>query len=92
MKKKIHNGKRGKAVRKREDSIQASGVNEDGAGHVDEVTIKHLQTVLSMIEGRNVAREEVLELVRQHSIAKEKESRYSGDDADKPPGDEPLRS
>jgi hypothetical protein len=53
--------------------------SEDGVG-VDEDMIEHIQLVTSLIEGRDVSREEVLEMLerkgRQHSIQGEVEGRY----------------
>ena len=89
MKKKIANGRRsGKGVSAggAQNRVEARQLGAAGEVQVDEATIKHLQTVVSMIEGRKVSREEILELVRQHSMAKEKKLPYAADDPDENSG------
>ena len=84
MKKKFHNGKRKKKAEIEEKKLANENTNTDANQEpVDETMIKHLQTTLSMLEERKVSRTEVLELIermRQRSIAMEKEVRYLGDD------------
>jgi len=60
MKKRIQNGRRGQE--------QAPGPKPAVPNEPSEKMIKHLQMVLSAIEGRKVSREEVLAL-RQRSLA-----------------------
>jgi hypothetical protein len=83
MKKRMHNSKRSKAATPPEP--EENRVEEKPPGE-DEVLVKHLQTALSLIEGRKVSRQEILELVRQHSIDQEEEDVYPADDPDKTPG------
>lgn len=70
MKKNIQNGRRSDAK-----SGPSEGVSEPAAP--SEAMIKHLQQVLSAIEGRRVSREEILAL-RQHSLG---EVEKTGDNA-----------
>lgn len=94
MKKKIHNGNRSaKAVSARgeENSVEESKSKSADAHQepVDETMVKHLQMTLSMIEGRKVSRAEILQLMdkmRQRSIAKEKKLSYPASDPDDKPG------
>lgn len=60
MKKKIQNGRRGAGERR----------EKVPAAEPSEAMIKHLQRVLSAIEGRKVSREELLRL-RQHNLGED---------------------
>jgi len=86
VKKKIQNGKRkkGASVGDASDSVEARADAKEV--QVDEMTVKHLQTVLSLIEGRKISREEILELVRQHSMGKGEKLPYAADDAENKSG------
>jgi hypothetical protein len=90
MKKKIHNGNRKKKAELVEEKMADENTNTDANQEpVDETMIKHLQTTLSMLEERKVSRREVLELIermRQRSIAMEKEVRYLGGKSKKESG------
>jgi len=86
MKKKLHNGKRGKRGKRTEPSSKAGAekkANEPTPGtpasddiHFDPEMVRHVRMVTSMIEGRSVSREEVLEMLertlRQHSMGQER--------------------
>ena len=64
VKKQIQNGKRGWGQGKPVEPAAPAGAEPSAA------MVKHLQSVLSGIEGRRVSREEVLALwMRQHSLA-----------------------
>ena len=88
MKKRIQNGKRkkGASVGGAQDSVEKKTPADSKEVQVDEMTVKHLQTVLSMIEGRKISREEILELVRQHSMVKGEKLPYAADDPENKPG------
>ena len=77
MKKRMQNGKR--AAAKAQSAAAAQAEREAGAS---EAMIKHVQRVVSAIEGRRVSREEVVALLlRQRSIG---ESAAGGYDAAQP--------
>lgn len=76
VKKRIQNGKR--AAAKGEEAPAARGEEAEPS----EAMLKHVQRVVSAIEGRRVSREEVLALIlRQRSIG---ESAGGGYDAARP--------
>lgn len=86
MKKKIANGKRTKKTSAQDSAQEKSSVTEAG---VDETTLKHLEMVMSSIEGRKVSRQEVVELLRemrQQGMAKREEPVYPAKDPDEKPG------
>ena len=70
---------KGKSKKEAGDSgDEVSGQAEETP--IDEATIDYLQMVTSLIEGRDVSRDEILALLRkelrQHSIGKEKKQHY----------------
>lgn len=71
MKKAIQNGTRKRENGKRAPNEKAMG-SEAKTGKIDEQMVKHVQMMTSMIEGRKVSREEVIEMLerkwRQHSL------------------------
>jgi hypothetical protein len=92
MKKRIQNSKRrqlehNEDVEKDADSAEtAAGADE---GPVDEEMMDHLQMVTSLIEGRDVTREEIetmmAELLRQHSIGQRRGIDYLVEELNKDP-------
>ena len=83
MKKKRQNGKRRKHGAKPESATgpeEKSAGAEPGEPEFDEGIVEHVRMVTSLIEGREVSREEVVEMLkrtmRQHSIGREKRIEY----------------
>jgi hypothetical protein len=79
LKKKQHNGKRGREPPEKpelgEESQTKTPSAEGGGSEFDPGVVKHVRVVTSLIEGRQVSQDEVLEMltraVRQHSLARE---------------------
>ena len=80
----MHNGKRkrkGQAKREESDTSRPPGQ----AGGYDESMLDHVRVVTSLIEGRKVSRQEVLEMLareekRQHSIGGSEKAGYGARD------------
>jgi len=96
MKKRIQNRKRrqpehNEDVEKDADSAGAAADadQEPDEGPVDEEMMDHLQMVTSLIEGRDVTREEIetmaAELLRQHSIGQRRGIDYLVEQLNKDP-------
>ena len=84
MKKKALNGKRGRGLPSCHEEKEKS--YEDLSDHDveiihDEITIGYLQTVIGLIEGRSIGREEIVamlaKILRQHSMGKGKKFQYA---------------
>lgn len=67
IKKKIQNDRRGSRGR---------GVEIPGVPAVDEAIVGYLQAVAGLIEGRRVGREEIVAVLRQHSMDRRREIEY----------------
>lgn len=76
VKKSIQNGRRLEAKPKGTAAAEGAAPSE--------AMIKHLQRVLSAIEGRRVSREEVLRL-RQHSLGEERQTGHNAARSDEHP-------
>ena len=98
MKKRIQNRKRrqpehNEEVEKDKDADSAEAAadadQEPDDGPVDEEMMDHLQMVTSLIEGRDVTREEIetmaAELLRQHSIGQRRGIDYLVEELNKDP-------
>jgi len=96
VKKRMQNGKRrepkhNEDVEKDADSAEAAADadQEPDEGSVDEEMMDHLQMVTSLIEGRDVTREEIetmaAELLRQHSIGQRRGIDYLVEELNKDP-------
>ena len=89
IKKQLQNSKRSKAASTPEEEGQGvAGVSGDGSGF-DAGMLLYLAMVTSLIEGRAVSREEVLEMlqraVRQHSMSRLRRVDYLVWHLNKPP-------
>jgi len=83
MKKKRQNGKRRKHGAKPESATEPeekSAGAEPATPEFDEGIVEHVRMVTGLIEGREVSREEVVEMLKrtmsQHSIGREKRIDY----------------
>lgn len=95
MKKKRHNGNRGgqgpapaPPPPVADPPVPPPGAKTDETAF-DPVMVEHLRVTTSMIEGRKVTRQEVIEMLtrmtRQHSIAKDPAAGYGGGEPKPPP-------
>jgi len=91
MKKKRHNGNRTPQAPAPADTAppaQSAPLNLDQA-EFDPGMVKHLRVATSLIEGRKVTRQEIVEMlrrtVRQHGMAEEQGTEYGEDRVKRPP-------
>jgi hypothetical protein len=79
-KKKVRNDKRGKNKPPSESLKEPDAKEEIDARKFDKGVVEHVRMVTSLIEGREVSREEVLEMLertlRQHSMGRERRIDY----------------
>ena len=84
LKKKLRNGKRGDRCRPKpagdEEPAERTERAESEGTALDAGVVEHVRVVTSLIEGRRVGRDEILEMLRrvmrQHSIARERRVDY----------------
>lgn len=78
-KKKLNSGRRSSPNRE-EEPEKKSAANGDETPSFDATIVEHVQMVVSLIEGRRVSREEVLEMLattmRQRSMSRERSIDY----------------
>ena len=88
MKKSMQNGKRKRQQTPSDGKKQPSSAAETLPAGYDEKMVEHVRVVTSMIEGRKVSRQEILQMLaeeemRQHSIGGGEKSEYLAPDPKK---------